>query len=56
MAPLIKSVETNQFMHQHILRKIEFGNFMADVIASAFAFKVLGVIYLMIREKVKKES
>lgn len=42
-------------MHQHILRKIVFGNFMADVISSAFPFKVLGVIYLTIRENVKKE-
>ena len=29
---------------------------MADAISSAFAFKVLGVIYLTIRENVKKES
>lgn len=56
LAPLIKSVKTNQFMYQHILRKIVFGNFMADVISSAFAFKVLGVIYLTIRVNAKKDS
>lgn len=43
-------------MHQHILRKIVFGNFMEDVISFAFAFKVVCVIYLTIRENVKRES
>lgn len=56
MASLIKSVKTNTFTHQHILRKIVFGNFMADVLSSAFAFKVLGDNYLTIRENVQKES
>lgn len=43
-------------MHQHTLRKIVFGNFQADVISPAFAFKFLGVIYLTIMENAKKEN
>lgn len=39
LAPQIKSVKTNQFMQQHILRKIVFGNFTADVIFSWFCFE-----------------
>lgn len=39
LAPQIKSVKTNQFMQQHILRKTVFGNFTADVIFSCFCFE-----------------